>query len=294
MSPVEDADPRSLVRRVYFDLIGLPPPPKVVEAFAKNPSQKAYEKIVDQLLASPRFGERWGRHWLDLARYAESSGMEFNFTYPHAWPYRDYVIQSFNKDKPYNQFIKEQLAGDLLPAKTQKQRDEQKVATGFLAIGTKRHNSSRTEFTMDLIDDQIRATSETFLGLTVGCARCHDHKFDPISTKDYYSMASIFRSTQTLYGTRTMKYSRHPSELIPFGKNGQKLHDGYQKHQKKIDLANKELVKADRQVTKLQKNEKKNKGKIKKTRQEIKAIRKKIKQLENSGPKKTSLCNGSD
>ena len=137
--------------------------------------------MVDRLLASPAFGERWGRHWLDVARYAESSGKQANLTYPHAWRYRDYVIDAFNADKPYDRFVDEQIAGDLLPAEDDRQRAERAIATGFLAIGPKSHNErTRLQFELDLVDEQIDATTQAFLGLTVACARCHDHKFDPI------------------------------------------------------------------------------------------------------------------
>jgi Protein of unknown function (DUF1553)/Protein of unknown function (DUF1549)/Planctomycete cytochrome C/EF-hand domain pair len=235
LKPVPDADPRTLIRRVYFDLVGLPPTPEEAEAFVKEcdssddrrsngsafrvPSS-ALEKVVDELLASPQFGERWGRHWLDVARYAESSGRAANFAYPHAWRYRDYVIAAFNTDKPYNQFIREQLAGDLLSPKNDKEKAEFLIATGFLAIGPKSHNErDPRQFQMDLADEQIDATFQAFQGLTVACARCHDHKFDPIPQKDYYALAGIFRSTVTCYGTISVIQSNHPSPLVNLPKN---------------------------------------------------------------------------
>jgi hypothetical protein len=157
--------------------------------------------VVDRLLASPRFGERWGRHWLDVARFAESSG-KTNFTYPQAWRYRDWVISVFNTDIPYDRFGRAQIAGDLLPAEDDRQRGEQLIATAFLTIGSKAHDTeNRTQFVLELIDDQIEATTRAFLGLTVACARCHDHKTDPISQRDYYALAGIIRSTQTCSGT---------------------------------------------------------------------------------------------
>lgn len=202
LAPGADADKRSLLRRVYFDLVGLPPSPDEMDAFLQDTAPDAFEKVVDRLLASPRFGEQWGRHWLDVARYAESTGKERNFTYPTAWRYRDYVIAAFNADKPYDQFIREQIAGDLLPAKDAAERDEHLIATGFLAIGTKSLNEKKPEqFRMDLIDEQIDATSRAVLGLTVACARCHDHKFDPVPQREYYALAGIFRSTATHFGT---------------------------------------------------------------------------------------------
>ncbi|MBM4067535.1 MAG: DUF1549 domain-containing protein [Planctomycetes bacterium] len=217
LKPVADADPSALLRRLYFDLIGLPPTAEEVEAFVKEPRAKpqAIEAVVDRLLASPRFGERWGRHWLDVARYAESSGRSVNFAYPHAWRYRDYVIAAFNADKPYDQFIREQLAGDLLSPKDDDEKAAFTVATGFLAIGPKTHDErNRKQFQMDLADEQIDATFQAFQGLTVACARCHDHKFDPITQKDYYALAGIFLSTETCYGTVRLFQNIHPSQHL--------------------------------------------------------------------------------
>ena len=196
--PVADADKRTLIRRVYFDLIGLPPSPEAVTGFLADQSSKSLEKVVDKLLASSQFGERWGRHWLDVARYAESNGMERNAAFPHAWRYRDYVIDAFNNDKPFNQFITEQVAGDLMSGKT---TDERHIATGFLAMGPKSlNNNNRAEFLMDTVDEQLDVTTRAFMSLTVACARCHDHKFDPIPTEDYYAMAGIFRSSRAHFG----------------------------------------------------------------------------------------------
>jgi hypothetical protein len=215
LKPVADADKLTLIRRVYFDLIGLPPKLDDIEAFVKDKSPDAFAKVVDRLLASPQFGERWGRHWLDVARYAESSGKESNISYPHAWRYRDYVIESFNNDKPYDQFIREQVAGDLLPAKGDQQRADQQIATGYLALGAKSQNEQNArQFAMDVADEQIDAFSQGILGMTIACARCHDHKFDPISQRDYYAMAGIFLSTETRYGTAAALQNRHPSKLV--------------------------------------------------------------------------------
>ncbi len=214
LKPVVDADKLTLVRRVYFDLTGLPPSLSEVEAFVTDKSPGAFAKVVDRLLASPQFGERWGRHWLDVARYAESSGKESNIAYPHAWRYRDYVVASFNADKPYDQFLREQIAGDLLPAKNDQQRAEQLIATGYLAIGAKSQNEQNPrQFAMDVADEQIDAISQGVLGMTVACARCHDHKFDPITQREYYAMAGIFLSTETRWGTGAALQNRHPSKL---------------------------------------------------------------------------------
>lgn len=213
--PVLDAEPRVLVRRLYFDLIGLPPTPEQVEEFVADPSAAALESLVDRLLESQQFGERWGRHWMDIVRYAESTGMERNYTFPQAWRYRDYVINAFNSDKPFDQFIKEQVAGDLLPSDDKKQRDEQLIATGMLAMGPKSLNERNKEkFAMDIVDEQIDVISRAFLGLTASCARCHDHKFDPIPQKEYYQLAGIFRSTNTFYGTGGGRGNRQGGQLI--------------------------------------------------------------------------------
>ena len=225
---VGDAAPAILLRRLHIDLTGLPPTIEDVEvfenSFAQNP-EVAVQAVVDRLLASPRFGERWGRYWLDVVRYAESNGNDRNVIFPHAWRYRDYVIKSFNDDKPFDRFIKEQIAGDLLPSDSWQQRDEQLVGTGFLAIGSKLLGEGDKElFAMNLIDDQIDVTTRAFLGLTVSCARCHDHKFDPIPTRDYYALAGVFGSTQTLYGPMTPgdKYG-FDRPLQPIGEHGVEL-----------------------------------------------------------------------
>jgi hypothetical protein len=215
LKPVADADKRTLIRRVYYDIIGLPPTPEQTEAFVKDKSPKAYEKVVDELLASPRFGEQWGRYWLDVGRYGESTGLDRNLNYPYAWRYRNYVIDAFNNDKPYNRFVTEQLAGDLLPYADQKERDENLTATGFLAIGPKGLNESRVKYSKwQVVNDQVDATTRGFIGLTVSCAQCHDHKFDPIPQKDYHALAGIFASTETLYGTVGGRGNRRPTSLL--------------------------------------------------------------------------------
>jgi cytochrome c553 len=215
LKPVADADKPTLIRRVTFDLTGLPPTPQEFEAFLADHSADAFKNVVERLLASPRFGERWGRHWLDVARFAESSG-KANMLYPNAWRYRDWVIAAFNEDKPFDAFIREQLAGDLEKAGNDRRRAELAVATGFLALGSKTHNTqNRQQFVVDLADEQIEVTSQAFLGLTIACARCHDHKFDPISQRDYYALSGIFQSTQTCYGTLPgVVQNTNPSPLI--------------------------------------------------------------------------------
>ena len=203
LQPAAVAERRMLVRRLYFDLIGLPPTVEQVHDFVNDRHPMAYERLVESLLATSQFGEKWGRHWLDVARYADSNGGDINLTFYNAWRYRDYVIRAFNKDKPYDQFVREQIGGDLLPAADDRQRREQMVATGFLLVGPKMLSERDKErLYLDVADEQIDSTGRAFLGLTLGCARCHDHKFDPIATEDYYRLAGIFRSTETVFGIR--------------------------------------------------------------------------------------------
>jgi len=220
LQPVADAQKLDLLRRVTFDLTGLPPTPDLIQAFVKDPSPDALARVVDVLLASPRYGEYWGRHWLDVARYAESAGKDVNVPYPFAWRYRDWVIEALNRDVPYDQFVQQQLAGDLLPFKDAVDQSEKIVATGFLAVGSKPHNErNRLQFALELADEQIDTVSQAFLGITVACARCHDHKFDPIPQKDYYALAGIFLSSETLYGTDDGAIqNNNPSDLIDLGK----------------------------------------------------------------------------
>ncbi len=195
LAQVAEADKRTLIRRATFDLIGLPPRPEEVESFLADDSADAFSKVVDRLLASPHYGERWGRHWLDLVRYSDSAGDSADYPIPQIYLYRNYVIDAFNEDKPYDQFIREQIAGDLLTGRTAEERWEQVIATGYLAVA--RRFSVRPERMMHLtIGDSIDNLGKTFLGLTVACARCHDHKYDPISNKDYYALYGIFDSTR--------------------------------------------------------------------------------------------------
>jgi cytochrome c553 len=203
LKPVADADKVALIRRVTFDLTGLPPTPAEIDAFVADGRPTAFEAVVDRLLASRAFGERWGRHWLDVARYGESTGPSRNIPYPFAWRYRDYVIDAVNADVPFDRFIREQVAGDLLPAADTAERDRLRTATGFLALGVKDVNQRfKVRFVMDNVDEQIDAVSRSVLGLTVSCARCHDHKFDPVPTTDYYALAGIFTSTDNAAGVR--------------------------------------------------------------------------------------------
>ena len=205
LKPAPPADKITLLRRATFDLTGLPPTEKELQDFVADKSPKGFEKVVDRLLASPRYGERWGRHWLDVMRYADSTGSDEDHRYPHAWRYRDYVVQAFNDDMPYNQFVREQLAGDILAADPNSGVGYRGiVATGFLALGKKALAQKDLPLKRyDVVDDQIDVTAKAFLGLTVTCARCHDHKFDPIATRDYYQLAAIFSSTLSYAGGET-------------------------------------------------------------------------------------------
>ncbi|MDZ4774163.1 MAG: PSD1 and planctomycete cytochrome C domain-containing protein [Planctomycetota bacterium] len=215
LAPVADADKRTWLRRVTFDLTGLPPTPDELAAFEADKSPRAFESVVDRLLASPAYGERWGRHWLDVARYAESSGKDTNIAYPQAWRYRDWVIAAFNADKPYDQMLREQLAGDLLPSADSDARAANVTATGYLALGAKSHNTrDARQFSLDVADEQIDAVSQGMLGMTIACARCHDHKFDPIPTEDYYALAGIFLSTDTRFGTYPGPGNNNAGKLI--------------------------------------------------------------------------------
>ena len=197
LEPAPPATKVTLIRRATFDLTGLPPTEKEINDFLADKSPNAFEKVVDRLLASPRYGERWGRLWLDVMRYADSTGSDEDHRYPHAWRYRDYVVKAFNDDMPYNEFVREQLAGDILAADPNSGVGYQGiVATGFLSLGKKALAQKDLPLKRyDVVDDQIDVTAKAFMGLTVTCARCHDHKFDPIATKDYYAMAAIFAST---------------------------------------------------------------------------------------------------
>ena len=206
LKPAPTADRRTLIRRAYFDLLGLPPSAERVEQFLRDSSPDAYAKLIEELLASPHYGERWGRHWLDVARYADSGGFETDIYYPHAWRYRDYVIKSFNEDKPYDRFLQEQIAGDEfwpdnldLEGTYQISRSkltslEARIGTGLYTLGPELHESNMNipKLVHEQLIDAVDTTGSVFLGLTLGCARCHDHKFDPISQRDYYRFQAIF------------------------------------------------------------------------------------------------------
>jgi hypothetical protein len=210
LKPVEQADKRSLIRRATFDLIGLPPAPEEIAEFLADESPDAFTKVVDRLLASPHYGERWGRHWLDLARYSDGKiGTRVDDPYPNAYRYRDWVIQAFNEDLPYDQFIRAQLAADLL---TEGEKEKHRPALGFISL-------------FPSGDDRVDVTAKTFLGLTVGCAQCHDHKYDPIPTKDFYSLQGVFSSSEYY------EYPLAPDDVV----------EAYKKAKGKVD-AKKEAI----------------------------------------------------
>ena len=211
-APAPRADKRTLLRRAYFDLLGLPPTPEEVENFVKDSSPDAYPKLIEKLLASPHYGERWGRHWLDVVRYADSSGYETDFYYKDAWRYRDYVIKSFNEDKPYDRFLQEQIAGDELwpddlaldgtyriPAQKLEHLEAQ-IGTGVYALGPQIHESNMDgkKLEYETLTDAADTTGAAFLGVTMGCARCHNHKFDPLTQRDYYRLQAVFASSQEI------------------------------------------------------------------------------------------------
>jgi cytochrome c553 len=205
LKPASPAEKRALIRRATFDLHGLPPTPEEVDAFLSDTSSEAFAKVIDRLLASPRYGERWARRWLDIARYADSNGMDENMAMAEAWRYRDYVVGAFNKDMPYDQFVQQQLAGDLLAPADDATNFERLVATAFLVLGPKMlAEDDPVKMEMDIIDEQVDTIGRALMGLSLGCARCHDHKFDPIPTADYYSLAGIFKSTKTMENYRVV------------------------------------------------------------------------------------------
>ena len=255
LQPNRDADPETLLRRVHFDLIGLPPSPEKLASFRADPSDEHLARIVDELLASPEFGRRWARHWLDVARYGESAGSSRDVLTMYAWRYRDYVIDALNRNLPYDRFVVEQVAGDLLAADGAQQRRRQQIATGLLAIGSKSLNGGNLTF--DVIDDQIDVVSKAVIGMTVSCARCHDHKFDPIPTADYYALAGIFLSTDTRFGggVRRPKTRRDRGDVYlslgaPLSRQ-EKERRG--KIQQRVDELQKQADQAEKNVGKLRK-----------------------------------------
>jgi mono/diheme cytochrome c family protein len=235
LQPNPQADKRTLVRRAYYDLWGLPPTAAQIEAFVNDESDDAWPRLIDELLESHHYGEKWGRHWLDLVRYAETNSFERDNPKPNAWKYRDYVIRSFNEDKPYDQFVREQLAGDQLEEVT----EETLTATGYYRLGIwDDEPADPLQARYDELDDLIMTTGQVFLGLTVNCARCHDHKIDPIPQSDYYSMLAFFADVTT-YGTRGDQRGNNQIEVSP-----QDVREAY----RRIDAETRELAKQMREI----------------------------------------------
>ena len=225
LKPGPDAEKITLVRRLYFDLIGLPPTPEEIARFVVDKSPDAYENLVDRLMESPRFGERWGRHWLDVARYAESMSLRGRLL-KHAWRYRDYVIDAFNDDLPYDQFLRQQLAGDLLEATSVDAQRRNLIATTYLMMGDALlENQDKSQLDMDYIDEQLDAIGQGLLAQTIACARCHDHKFDPIPTRDYYAMAGILKNVQWLKHGNVSNFMEKPLPLSEETKQELEVHD---------------------------------------------------------------------
>jgi mono/diheme cytochrome c family protein len=259
LKPVESADKRTLLRRVTFDLTGLPTTIEEIEAFLSDDSSEAFTRVVDRLLASPHYGERWGRHWLDVARYAEDQAHTFEARkYPHGYRYRDWVVQALNADMPYDQFVTEQIAGDLIEG-PEAERDGRLAALGFFALGPVYYGNAIA----DERDDRIDTLSRGFLGLTVSCARCHDHKFDPIPTKDYYALAGVFAST------KYKEYPVAPKDVV----------EAFDKSQSAIKTKKAELQAEKKKAAQIEDKEKR-----KASQDKQKALQKELDQLQKSAP----------
>lgn len=313
LKPVERASELQLLRRDYINLLGIPPTESQLQDYLADQSENKRAKLIDKLMESPQFGERWGRHWLDVARFAESNGRERNFLFPHAWRYRDYVIRSFNADKPFDRFVQEQLAGDLLEPTDGQDPLDPKIATGFLAIGPKLLNERNREvFAMDLVDEQMDVVCRSTMALTVTCARCHDHKFDPVSTEDYYALAGIFRSTNTLFG-RGGNGSRQATGLISLAEDDDEQAKVEKEHKEKLDQLTNQIKNINNQLKnstrkKAGKNKRK-KGKSQKgkgqevgqaptpqatakLRRRLKTLQQQLKNLRQNGPVSNNVAMG--
>jgi len=224
LQPGANAEKIILIRRLYFDLVGLPPTPKEITRFVDDKSPGAYENLVDRLIKSPRFGERWGRHWLDVVRYAESMSLRGRLL-KHAWRYRDYVIEAFNDDLPYDQFLTQQLAGDLLETSSVDAQRRNLIATTFLVMGDALlENQNKSQLDMDIVDEQLDVIGKSLLAQTIACARCHDHKFDPIPTSDYYAMAGIFKNIQGLKHANVSTNMEIPLPILEESKRELEIH----------------------------------------------------------------------
>jgi hypothetical protein len=240
LSPAPPSEKVALIRRAYYDLIGLPPTPADVDAFVADASRNAFEKVVDQLLASPQYGEKWGRHWLDLVRFAETNGYERDGTKPFAWRYRDYVIRSLNSDKPYDQFIREQLAGDELEPAT----PDAIIATGFYRLGLWDDEPVDAEQSRyDELDDYVTTTGQVFLGTTINCARCHDHKADPLTQADYYRLLAFFQDIPHYSDTRHVRSRFNVTDI-----SAPEIRASYEEELKRRETRQQELSTAMREI----------------------------------------------
>ena len=291
LQPAPAAAPRDLQRRLNYALTGLPP--KANSKFVNLKSE------IENLMATPQYGERWARHWLDVVRYADSNGLDENAAHANAWRYRDYIVNAFNADKPYDQFLIEQIAGDLQAKDSQEdaRRRELFIATGFLSLGPKvLAEPDKVKMEMDIIDEQIDTLGKALLGLTLGCARCHDHKFDPIPTADYYALAGIFKSTKTMENLKTIAKWHENSVATPAEKRLREKHDVLIDAQKKVVTAFTEKANAQLLVSlKIDKLPAKPEEKYPKTtREELGKLRTALKQLENNPPPLVSAMGVTD
>jgi hypothetical protein len=253
LHPARDADRHTWLRRVSFDLTGLPPSPEEIDALVSDTSPLDRERAVERLLASPAFGERWARHWLDLVGYADQIGTANDIFAEHAWRYRDYVIAAFNADKPFDRFIREQIAGDLLPSGTVEERASNLVATGFLLLGDLPVvEADKAQLRVDVIDQQVDKVGKAFLGMTLGCARCHDHKFDPISQRDYYAMAGIFHGTESIKRAEWGVWSWPKTVELPEGPASQAVRNARTAaHRERIAAMKAERDRASRRIAEI-------------------------------------------
>ena len=234
LEPAPLAERRALLRRTSIQLIGLPPDPEELREFLADDRPDAFERQVERMLASPHFGERWGRHWLDLARYADSNGLDENFLFREAWRYRNRVIEVVNADMPFDRFLEEQIAGDLLPFGSIEQRDQQRTSAGFLVVGPKvLLGNNSEERILDVADEQLDTIGRAVLGQTLGCARCHDHKFDPVPTEDYYALAGIMTSTSVMQRRYMLGQQRTMERLVGLGREGDTLNTAYEEYWRK-------------------------------------------------------------
>ena len=258
IQPTADTNRATLLRRVHLQLVGLPPTTDELAEFVADDRPDALELVVDRLLASPRFGERWGRHWLDHARYADSNGLDENFLFREAWRYRNWVIAAVNADLPFDRFLTEQIAGDLLPFESIEQRDRQRIAAGFLVVGPKvLLGNDPNQRRMDVADELLDTVGRTVLGQTLGCARCHDHKFDPVPTADYYALAGIFTSTQVMQTRYMLNEQRDMERLVGLGPDGDSLNSAYEKYWRELPKLKDREAKAKSALDLLEKGDEK-------------------------------------